>query len=68
VGDTIYVGGERLHGVGVGGGVGALSVRVGETRFEHEVDGGASYVTAADGTLFATVTGESGSGRLVVLS
>ncbi|MYL66377.1 PQQ-binding-like beta-propeller repeat protein [Halorubrum distributum] len=68
VGDTIYVGGERLHGVDVGGGVGVRSVRVGETRFEHGVDGGASYVTAADGTLFATVAGESGSGRLVVLS
>ena len=68
VGDTIYVGGERLHGVGVGGGVGVRSVRVGETRFEREVDGGASYVTAADGRLFATVAAESGSGRLVVLS
>jgi len=68
VGDTVYVGGERLHGIGVGGGVGVRSVRVGETRFEREVDGGASYVTAADGTLFATVAMGTGSGRLVVLS
>jgi outer membrane protein assembly factor BamB len=68
VGDTVYVGGERLRGVAVGGGVGVRSVRVGETRFEREVDGGASYVTAADGTLFATVATATGSGRLLVLS
>lgn len=68
IGDTIYVGGERLHAVGVGGGVGVRSVRVGETRFEHEVDGGASYVTAADGRLFATVATGTSDGRLVVLS
>ncbi|ELZ37325.1 pyrrolo-quinoline quinone [Halorubrum saccharovorum DSM 1137] len=68
VGDTVYVGGERLRGVGVDGGVGFRSVRVGGTRFEREVDGGASYVTAADGTLFATVATGTGSGRLLVLS
>ncbi|PAU84078.1 pyrrolo-quinoline quinone [Halorubrum salipaludis] len=68
VGDTVYVGGERLHGIAVGGGVGVRSVRVGERRFEHEVDGGASYVTAADGSLFATVAGGMSGGRLAVLS
>ncbi|WP_144919900.1 outer membrane protein assembly factor BamB family protein [Halorubrum salsamenti] len=68
VGDRIYVGGERLHGIGVDGGIGFRSVRLGETRFEHEVDGGASYVTAADGRLFATVATGTGNGRLVVLS
>ncbi|WP_128906712.1 PQQ-binding-like beta-propeller repeat protein [Halorubrum amylolyticum] len=68
VGDTVYVGGSRLHAIGVDGGVGVGSVRVGETRFEHEVDGGVSHVTAADGTLFATVATGTGGGRLVVLS
>ncbi|EMA62507.1 PQQ-binding-like beta-propeller repeat protein [Halorubrum lipolyticum] len=68
VGDTIYVGGERLRGVGVDGGVGVRSLRLGETRFEREVDGGASYVTAADGRLFATVATETSDGRLAVLS
>jgi len=42
--------------------------RLGETRFEREVDGGASYVTAADGRLFATVATETSDGRLAVLS
>jgi len=68
VGDTVYVGGEQLHGIGVDGGVGFRSVRLGETRFEHDVDGGASYVTAADGRLFASVATGTGGGRLVVLS
>jgi len=68
VGDTVYVGGERLHAIGVDGGVGVRSVRVGEARFEHEVDGGVSYVTAADGTLFAAVAVGTGDGRLLALS
>ena len=68
VGDTIYVGGDRLRAFGVDGGLGVGSVRVGETRFERAVEGGASYVTAADGTLFATVATGTNNGRLVVLS
>jgi len=67
VGDTIYVGGERLRGsASTGASVSGPSAS--ETRFEREVDGGASYVTAADGRLFATVATETSDGRLAVLS
>mgnify|MGYP003852223317 CR=1 FL=1 len=45
------------------------SLRHGYDLFtRHDVDGGASYVTAADGRLFASVATGTGGGRLVVLS
>ncbi|WP_058365946.1 PQQ-binding-like beta-propeller repeat protein [Haloparvum sedimenti] len=68
VGDTVYVGGERLHAFEVGGGVGLRSLRLGGTRFEEELDGGVSYVTAADEELLVMIANGTGDGSLRVLS
>ncbi|WP_049929040.1 outer membrane protein assembly factor BamB family protein [Halopiger goleimassiliensis] len=54
VGDTVYVGGDRLRALDVGGGYGIRSLRIGEQRFEREETGDVNYVTAADGKLFVT--------------
>ncbi|SDQ20480.1 outer membrane protein assembly factor BamB family protein [Natronobacterium texcoconense] len=54
VGDTVYVGGDRLRAFDVGGGYGIRSLRIGGKRFERERTGDVNYVTAADGRLFVT--------------
>lgn len=71
VGDTVYVGDDRLRAIDIDGGVGIRSLRVGEQRFERETDGTVGFVTAADGKLFATTDAgweEDGSTELLVLS
>ncbi|MFA9428235.1 PQQ-binding-like beta-propeller repeat protein [Natronorubrum sp. A-ect3] len=54
VGDTVYVGGDRLRAFDVGGGYGVRSLRIGGERFDREEPDNVSYVTAADGKLFVT--------------
>lgn len=54
VGDTVYVGGDRLRAFDVGGGYGVRSLRIGGQRFDREATGDVNYVTAADGNLFVT--------------
>ncbi|MFU8867455.1 hypothetical protein [Natronococcus sp.] len=71
VGDTVYVGDDRLRAIDIDGGVGFRSLRVGEQRFERETDGNVGFVTAADGRLFATTDAgweDDGSTALLVLS
>ncbi|MDG5757743.1 PQQ-binding-like beta-propeller repeat protein [Natronococcus sp. A-GB1] len=71
VGDTVYVGDDRLRAIDIDGGVGIRSFRVGERRFERETDGDVGFVTAADGKLFATTDAGwegDGSAKLLVLS
>lgn len=71
VGDTVYVGGDRLRAIDIDGGYGVRSLRVGEQRFEREIEGDVNFVTAADGTLFVTTDGrqlEDETGELIVLS
>jgi len=54
VGDSVYVGGDRLHGFDIGGGYGVRTYRVGAKRFERTPPGSVSFLTAADGKLFVT--------------
>lgn len=68
VGDTVYVGGDRLHALKIGGGTGIRRFRFGETRFERSFDGPVHYVSAADGRLFAVVDRDSSGVELVRLS
>ncbi|PCR91213.1 outer membrane protein assembly factor BamB family protein [Natrinema ejinorense] len=71
VGDTVYLGGDKLRAIDIDGGIGIRSLRVGEQRFEHDEDDAVSFVTAADGKLFATTNVErfgDESAELVVLS
>lgn len=71
VGDTVYVGGDRLRAIDIGGGIGVRSVRFGEQRFEYETAGSIGYVTATDGKLFLTTNvawDADESAELIVLS
>ena len=71
VGDTVYVGGDRLRAIDIDGGVGIRTLRIGEQRFEHDVPGSVDYVTAADGNLFVTTNTwalEDETAKLLVLS
>lgn len=71
VGDTVYVGGDRLRAIDIDGGYGFRSFRVSEQRFEREETGAVSFVAAADGTLFVTTTVvgvEADRAELIVLS
>jgi outer membrane protein assembly factor BamB len=71
VGDTVYVGDDRLRAIDIDGGIGIRSLRVGERRFDRETDGNVGFVTAADGKLFATTDAgweDDGSTELLVLS
>ncbi|WP_254522246.1 PQQ-binding-like beta-propeller repeat protein [Natrinema caseinilyticum] len=61
VGDTVYIGGDRLRAIAIGGGTGVRQYRFGETRFEHAVDGRVSFVSAAHGSLFVVVHKDEGS-------
>lgn len=71
VGDTVYVGGDRLRAIDIEGGYGVRSLRVGERRFDYAGEGAVSAVTAADGKLFAGTSAgweDEGTTELVVLS
>ncbi|AFZ72246.1 outer membrane protein assembly factor BamB family protein [Natronobacterium gregoryi] len=68
VGDTVYVGGDRLYAIDVDGGIGVREHRVRERRFASDVDGTVTFVSAADGQLFVVVDLEDGEFELHVLS
>lgn len=71
VGDTVYVGGDGLRAIDVGGGLGVRSFRFGEQRFEYGTTGSVGYVTAAGGELFLTTNAAWGAdegAELIVLS
>ena len=71
VGDTVYVGGDRLRAIDIDGGVGVRTIRVGEQRFEREETGDVGFVTAAGGNLFVTTNVaamDAESAELLVLS
>ncbi|RQG94389.1 PQQ-binding-like beta-propeller repeat protein [Natrarchaeobius chitinivorans] len=71
VGDTVYVGGDRLRAIDVDGGIGIRSLRIGEGRFERQEAGNVGYVTAADGKLFVTTRVDrfgDDAAELIVLS
>ena len=71
VGDTVYVGGDRLRAIDVEGGIGIGSLRIREERFEREETGDVNFVTAADGKLFVTTDVgrfEDETAELIVLS
>ncbi|QCW03018.1 PQQ-binding-like beta-propeller repeat protein [Natrinema pallidum] len=71
VGDTVYVGGDRLRATDIDGGIGVRSYRARHLRFEYEPTGAVGFVTAADSKLFVT-TNVRGTGadtaELIVLS
>lgn len=60
VGDTVYVGGDRLRAFERGGGVGVADFRAGATRFVESGPRGVTHVAGGDGLLVAGVeTSES---------
>lgn len=55
VGDTIYTGGEKLHALKSGGGLGVGDVRFEPARFTTDLGHYVGPMAAADGSLFAFV-------------
>lgn len=56
IGDTIYVGGPRLHAFEPGGGVGIAGFRFGETRFTADLGGPVGqWIAGGGGRLYLTV-------------
>ncbi|WP_455447820.1 PQQ-binding-like beta-propeller repeat protein [Natrinema thermotolerans] len=71
VGDTVYVGGDRLRAIDIEGGIGVRSYRTRHLRFEYEPTGAVGFVTAADSKLFVTTNvfgTETETAELIVLS
>ncbi|MBV0923344.1 PQQ-binding-like beta-propeller repeat protein [Halomicroarcula limicola] len=67
VGDTVYVGGDRLRALRPGGGVGVGDVRVEAARFTATIGRYVGQLSAANGSLYAHVTEETAEGKRNVL-
>lgn len=69
IGDTVYVGGPRLHAFEPGGGVGIAGVRFGEARFTADLGGPVGqWIAGGGGRLYLTVrTGEDDEHALLAL-
>ncbi|GGN86974.1 PQQ-binding-like beta-propeller repeat protein [Haloarcula pellucida] len=66
VGDTVYVGGDRLRALEAGGGIGVGRFRVEAARFTADLGGDVGPLSFANGALYAHVSDDSHDGHSFV--